>query len=146
MPEGKPYTPPRFVRHDSEADYPDWARNAVKSIRQEFGVNKSFPFEVKPEFITVSDSDGKYVDVSDGFCQLLGYHRDELIGKSYGEVTAPNTNDIPTVFSLFSKLGYMHGLWMLVSRRGTRILVRYESWIRPDSCFESRMEIVGAGY
>jgi PAS domain S-box-containing protein len=146
MPEGKPYTPPRLVRHDSEADYPDWARNAVKSIRQEFGVNKSLPFEVKPEFITVADCDGKYVDVSDGFCQLLGYRRDELIGKSFGDLTAPNTTDIPTVFKLFSKLGYMHGLWMLVSRRGTRVLVRYEAWIRPDSRFESRMEIVGAGY
>jgi hypothetical protein len=81
----------------------------------------------------------------DAFCRLLGYQRDELIGKSYGEAKAPNTKDVPTVFELFAKLGYMHGLWMRVSRRGTRILVRQESWIRPDSCFASRMEIADAG-
>jgi hypothetical protein len=49
------------------------------------------------------------------------------------------------VFESFAKLGYRRGLWMQVSRRGTRILVRQESWIWPDSCFESRMEIVDAG-
>src|SRR5882724_6960986 len=39
----------------------------------------------------------------------------------------------------------MHGLWLLVSREGTRILVRYEAWLRPDSYIEGHMEVVGAG-
>jgi PAS domain S-box-containing protein len=102
--------------------------------------------EVKPEFITVIDSDRKFVQVSESFCRLLGYQPEELIGKPYDDVTAPNTNDIPTVYRLFTELGYMHGLWMLTSRRGTRVLVRYESWIRPDSYIEGHMELVGAGY
>jgi len=37
-------------------------------------------------------------------------------------------------------------MWMLVTREGTRILVRYESWLRPDSYIEGHMEVVGAGY
>jgi hypothetical protein len=41
----------------------------------------------------------------DAFCQLLGCQRDELIGRSYGELTAPHTNDAPKVFELFAKLG-----------------------------------------
>jgi PAS domain S-box-containing protein len=102
--------------------------------------------EVKAEFVTAVNSDRKFVEVSESFCRLLGYRREELIGKLYDEVTAPNTNDIPTVFRLFSEMGYMHGLWMLASRRGTHILVRYESWIRPDSYIEGHMELVGAGY
>jgi hypothetical protein len=61
-------------------------------------------------------------------------------------LTAPDTNDIQTVFDLFSRLGYMHGLWMLVARKGTRILVRYEAWVRADSLIEGHMEVVGAGY
>jgi hypothetical protein len=40
----------------------------------------------------------------------------------------------------------MHGLWMLVHRTGTRILVRYDAWIRSDSKIESNMELVAAGY
>jgi len=42
------------------------------------------------------------------------------------------------------KLGYLHGLWMLVTREGNWILVRYESWLRADSYIEGRMEVVGA--
>jgi PAS domain S-box-containing protein len=99
-----------------------------------------------PEYVTVVDSDRKHVQVSDNFCQVVGYRREELIGKRYDDLTAPEITDIPNVFRMFARLGYMHGLWMLVTRKGTRILVRYESWLRPDSYIEGHMEIVGAGY
>ena len=33
-----------------------------------------------------------------------------------------------------------------INREGTRILVRYEAWLRPDSYIEGHMEVVGAGY
>lgn len=144
MPKAKPYVPPHVIRYRSEADCPDSVRDAVKSIRQ--GLDITPRYEVKPEFITVVDSDRNFVEVSESFCLLLGYRREELIGKPYDDVTAPNTNDIPTVFRLFSEMGYMHGLWMLAGRRGTRVLVRYESWIRPDSYIEGHMELVGAGH
>jgi PAS domain S-box-containing protein len=142
MSKGKRYIPPHVNRYESQADCPDRTRDRVKSMRQELDSR----LEVKPEFITVVDRDRKFVQVSDSFCQLLGYRREELIGKPYDEVTAPNTNDIPTVFRLFTEMGYMHGLWLLASRQGTRVLVRYESWIRPDSYIEGHMELVGAGY
>ena len=143
MPKRKPYTPPRVIRYESEAAYPARTRRSVKALRQELEV---LQFEVKPQYVTVVDRDRRYVEVSDSFCQLVGYQREELVGKRYDDLTAPNTNDIPTVFGLFQKLGYMHGPWLLVNREGTRILVRYESWIRPDSYIEGHMEVVGAGY
>jgi hypothetical protein len=40
----------------------------------------------------------------------------------------------------------MHGLWMFVSREGKRILVRYESWLRPDEKIEGHMELVEEGF
>jgi PAS domain-containing protein len=70
-----------------------------------------------PEYVTVVDSDRKYVQVSDNFCQLVGYRREELIGKRYDDLTAPEITDIPNVFGMFARLGYMHGLWMLVTAR-----------------------------
>ena len=132
MPKRKPYTPPRVIRYESEAAYPARTRRIA--------------IEVKSQYVTVVDSDRKYVEVSDSFCQLVGYQREELVGMRSDDLAAPNTNDIPTVFGLFQKLGYMHGLWLLVSREGTRILVRYEAWIRSDSYIEGHMEVVGAGY
>jgi len=120
-----------------------YARPSFKTLRQEL---EAAQFEVKPQYVTVVDSDRRYVEVSDSFCQLVGYQREELVGMRYDDLTAPHTNDIPKVFALFARQGYMHGLWLLVSRGGTRILVRYESWIRPDSYIEGHMEVVGAGY
>ena len=143
MPKRKPYARPSFIRHESETEYPERARSIVKTLRQELGV---LQFEVEPQYVTVVDSDRRYVEVSDSFCQLVGYQREELVGMRSDDLAAPNTNDIPTVFGLFQKLGYMHGLWLLVSREGTRILVRYEAWIRSDSYIEGHMEVVGAGY
>jgi PAS domain S-box-containing protein len=139
MSKRKPYAPPSVNRYEREADYPNWTKHIVKLLHNEL----SPQYEVKCEHVTVVDRDRKYVEVSDSFCRLVGYQREELLGKRYDELTAADTNDIPSVYKMFSKLGYMHGLWMLVSRDGARILVRYESWLRPDSLIEGRMEVVG---
>jgi hypothetical protein len=59
----KPYEPPRFTRHDSKTKYPDWTKNAVQSIREE--LVKSSPLSGEaPEYVTVVDSDRKYIEVS----------------------------------------------------------------------------------
>jgi PAS domain S-box-containing protein len=86
--------------------------------------------------------DRKYVHVSDSFCKLVGYEAHELLGRRCDELTAPKTCDIPLVHNLFMRLGYMHGLWMLVHRTGGNILVRYEAWRRSDSLIESNMDLV----
>lgn len=140
------YTPPHVNRHDTEADYPAWTKDIVKTLRQEAALKAPQELKLPANYTTVVDADRRYVQVSDAFCQLVGYSRQELIGRRYDELTAPDTNDIPVVFDLFSRLGYMQGLWLLVSRQGTRTLVRYEAWVRPDSYIEGRMEPVGAGY
>lgn len=100
---------------------------------------------VRPEYRLVVDGDRRYTEVSDSFCNLVGYQRKDVVGKRYDDFTAPSTSNILAIFKLFSKLGYMQGLWMFVSREGTRILVRYEAWLRPDSFIEANLELVGAG-
>jgi PAS domain-containing protein len=97
---------------------------------------------VAPTYTTVVNQERKFVEVSDSFCTLVGYKTEELIGRRFDHLTALNTADIPTTFHLFSKLGYMHGLWLLVHRTGYRILIRYESWLRPDANIQSNIEVV----
>ena len=97
---------------------------------------------VRPEYRVVVDGDRRYTEVSDSFCNLVGYQRKDVVGKRYDDFTAPKTNDIRAIFKLFSKLGYMQGLWVFVNREGTRILVRYEAWLRPDSFIEANLEVV----
>ena len=95
-----------------------------------------------PVYTSVVDRDHKYIEVSEGFCELVGYKMEELIGMPYDRLTAFNSADIAKTYRLFSRLGYMHGLWMLVHRTGYRILVRYESWLRPDNYVQSNLELV----
>jgi PAS domain S-box-containing protein len=142
----KPCIPPHVTRYRSEADYPEWTRSTVQLVRQSAELNSSLLTSADGHYIAVLDANRKYVQVSENFCQLLGYSHWELEEKRVDDLTAPETSDVPMVFDLFSRLGYMHGLWMLVARKGTRILIRYEAWLRPDSLIEGHMEVVGAGY
>jgi PAS domain S-box-containing protein len=129
-----------MVGKRAHADVPNELKNLFRVLREDAsGQNSS---TVKPVYTTLIDGDRRYVEVSDSFCQLVGYGREELIGTRYDDLTAPGTNDIPTVFRLFVKNGYMHGLWMLRHRDGTPILVRYESWVRSDCLIEGKMERV----
>ena len=100
---------------------------------------------VQPDYVTVVNSRRKFVEVSPAFCKLLGYTEEELIGKTYDEITVPRTNDIPLVLEMFLKIGYMSGIWVLAHRSGTKLFVRYECVIRKDGLFESQMELLAAG-
>jgi PAS domain S-box-containing protein len=145
VPKDEPRTPRRTTRYGAERQYPDWAKKLAKAMGQELG-NPEIPrIRVAPQYVTVVDIDRRFVEVSDSFCQLMGYSREELIGKRYDDLTAPGTTDVSSVYSLFAKAGYMHGLWLFVSREGKRILVRYESWLRPDAKIEGHMELVELG-
>jgi PAS domain-containing protein len=140
----KPYVAPKAVRHETDHKVPSELRSVAQELRDE--VMEQLGPPVQADYTTLVDADRRYIEVSDSFCQLVGYRREELIGKRYDDLTAPGTNDIPTVFRLFVKHGYMHGLWMLVHRTGARVLVRYESWVRPDCYIQSKMELVRGGH
>lgn len=129
----RPYVSPCLTAYEPK-DLPEWMRPP----RRDFFEGA----KVAPTYTAVVDRDRKYVDVSEGFCELVGYKMEELIGMPYDRLTAADSADIPTTYRLFSRLGYMHGLWMLVHRTGYRILVRYEAWLRPDKNIQSNLELV----
>jgi len=114
------------------------------SSRHSAGEKSESEAIVAGELRALIDLDRRYVYVSDEFCELVGYSREELIGTRYDDLSAPDTNDLRTVFNLFCQLEYMHGLWMFLARGGKRILVRYESWLRPDLLIEAHMQLVPA--
>jgi PAS domain S-box-containing protein len=140
----KPYPAPSVTQHGFGNEYLAWITRSLESPTEEQGRFRQRAAE--SDYVTVVNHDREFVEVSDNFCQLVGYEREELLGKQYDELTAPNTYDIEKFARLFAKLGYMHGLWLLVSRGGTRILIRYDAWVRPDALIETHMELVGAGY
>jgi CspA family cold shock protein len=133
MDKKKPHVPPPLTTDDPK-NVPEW----LNLMRQDVLKGAHVP----PTYTTVVDQDRKYVDVSESFCKLVGYKIEELIGTRYDDLTALNTADIPMTYNLFSRLGYMHGLWMFVHRTGYHILIRYEAWLRPDTNIQSNIEVV----
>jgi PAS domain S-box-containing protein len=127
------YVPPHLTVYDPK-DLPEWMKLPQEELFE--GAH------VLPTYTAIVDRDRKYVDVSESFCELVGYKSEELIGTRYDHITALNSADIPTTHRLLFRLGYMHGLWMFVHRTGYRILTRYEAWLRPDKNVQSNMEVV----
>ena len=136
MDDKKPDVPRRRLAAHDPRNVPEW----VKLLREDL-LNG---LHVAPTYTTVVDQDRKYVNVSENFCELVGYPIKELIGTPYDALTAPNTTHIPTTHDLFSRIGYMHGLWTLVHRTGYHILIRYEAWLRADANIQSNIEVVKA--
>ncbi len=134
MSDKKPYVPPRLTEYD-----PKNVPELVKLLKED-----RLSAHVSPAYTIVVDQDRKYIEVSDSFSKLVGYKTEELLGMRYDSLTAPNSADISTTFNLFSKLGYMYGLWMLVHRSGYRILIRYEAWLRQDANIQANIEVVQA--
>lgn len=100
---------------------------------------------VRSEYVTVIDDRRRFVEVSPSFCKLLGYTEDELIGKLYDDFTVPGTNHIPITWQLFTKTGFLFGIWVFAHRSGTKLFVRFEAFARADSLYETHMELLAAG-
>jgi PAS domain S-box-containing protein len=95
--------------------------------------------------VTLANSRGRSVEVSPSFCKLLGYSEGELVGRLYNDVTVPGTNHIPITWQLFTKTGYLFGIWVFAHRRGTKLFVRFEAFAREDGLYETHMELLAAG-
>jgi PAS domain S-box-containing protein len=50
-----------------------------------------FDAHVLPDYSVKVDLNRHYIDVSDAFCEVLGYTRDELVGKRYPASWARST-------------------------------------------------------
>ena len=71
-------------------------------------------FMSMPAGMMVCDVDGRYVTVNDAFCEMLGYSRDELIGRSYMDITHPD--DVEQNEEWFSRLVEVGGTVNLTKR------------------------------
>jgi hypothetical protein len=142
MPSRDPrYTPPANIALTCKAAYP-------ASMTHGFQEHDAAPGQraAAPPCTILIGKDNSYLEVSDCFCRLVGYSRDELLRMKLEDLAAPGTADITTTFNPSNDTGCAHGLWLLVSWEGTRILVRYESRVRIDSLMQTQLELIGAGY
>ncbi|MES1187708.1 MAG: PAS domain S-box protein [Myxococcales bacterium] len=90
-------------------------------------------FETAPDGIFIAGPDGRYTDVNAAGCRLLGYSREELIGRSIAELVAPE--DLARQASLKRHVlegGMEVSEWRLRRKDGTFVTVELSSNALPD--------------
>lgn len=85
---------------------------------------------ITPPGVVEVDSHRCYIAVNEAACRLLGYRRDELVGKTIDEISAPSGAHVPAMFHKFKSDGSMKGVFALRRKSGEIIWIRYESSIK----------------
>ncbi|MCJ8501036.1 hybrid sensor histidine kinase/response regulator [Desulfatitalea alkaliphila] len=80
------------------------------------------------------DEEGRFIDVNQAFLDTLGYRREELIGKYFGDILHPDWVDhFKTNFPRFKAVGEVLGVeFEMVKKDGGTILVYFNGKIQRD--------------
>ena len=97
--------------------------------------------ELQKEYVIFADSSRRYLDCSDGICQLLGYDRMELIGMTIDDVSF-SPDRTPGLFEKFLKRGEQDGEYVLRHKSGRPVLITYHSYAFADGCLAAVWEPV----
>ena len=97
-------------------------------------MNPHFHPELDGEYVVYVDASRRYVTVTDGVCKLLGYSREELLGKTIEDVTPPEArSDVADEFRQYVNYSVLSGEYILLAADGRRIPIRCGSLCKPGS-------------
>ncbi len=98
--------------------------------------------EVRGEYVAFVNCARRYIEVTDGFCALLGYSRAELLGRRVDDITLPDAANVPELFSQYLLSGEQRGTYLLRHRSGRAIRIRYTARVFPDGCMAASFELL----
>ena len=97
--------------------------------------------ELEGRYVAFVDEQRRYLDVTDGVCELLGHSRSELLNMRIDDVTAPSMrSQAPPLFQRYLADGLQRGSYVLLHRDGHEILITYIARAFPDGCLVARWE------
>ena len=85
------------------------------------------------KYVAFADSARRYLDCSDGVCELLGYSREELLAKTVDDVSF-HVAEVCDLFAEYLKRGKLEGEYVLRHKSGTPIPIKFKSFVFPDGC------------
>ena len=95
--------------------------------------------ELAPDAFFLADLDGRFTDVNQAACRMLGYERDELVGKTILDIIPPE--DAPRLAAVRAALlvpGQVHRAeWTQKRKDGTSVPVEVSSNILPDGRWQA---------
>jgi len=95
-------------------------------------------FERAPLGYQSLDENGCFLDVNDAWLETLGYKRDQVIGRWFGDFLAPDFRDsFRERFPIFKEQGQIHSEFEMMHANGTRHFIAFEGRIGygPDGGF-----------
>lgn len=97
--------------------------------------------ELEGKYVAFVDEHRRYLDVTDGVCELLGYSRSDLLAMRIDDVTSPvmRANTSP-LFQQYLADGLQQGDYILQRRDGKDVTIKYLARIFPDGCMVARWE------
>ena len=96
-------------------------------------------FEHAPMGYQSLDEDGCFIEVNQAWLETLGYTREEVIGKWFGEFMTPEFVDgFRERFPLFKAKGKIHSEFEMLHKDGRRLVIAFEGRIgyKPDGTFK----------
>ncbi len=107
-------------------------RQAEESLRQSEQRYREL-FESAPDGIFMATQDGRYTDVNAAGCRLLGYAREELVGRSITEFVSPDAHPRQSTLARHILEGGAEvSEWELRRKDGTFVPVELSSNALPD--------------
>ncbi len=133
----------RRRRHLEEAN--DALRNASEE-RARLLARERETIELAPDAYFLANLDARLTDVNQAACQLVGYARDELIGKTIFDVIPPE--DAARLEAVKAELlvpgTVTKSEWTLMRRDGTRVPVETSANILPDGRWQAFIRDISA--
>lgn len=76
------------------------------------------------------DINGYFIEVNEKWCDMLGYRRDEIIGKWFGSLVAPEyLEGFKKRFPKFKRQGHIKSEFEMLHKDGTRVFINFEGRI-----------------
>jgi CheY-like chemotaxis protein len=91
------------------------------------------------EYVAFANRSRRYVRVSEGFCRLLGYSREEMLHMSIDELAA-TPSEVSERWEQYIVDGKLQGEITLRDRSGALVPMAFSARVFPDGCMVSRME------
>lgn len=108
-------------------------RRAIELALAQEQVRTNTIVEDSADAIFITNSEGRYVQVNQQACLLLGYRRDELLQKSIADITLlEEAQSIGAIFETIKETGRLRTELNLVHRDGTLVPVEMNAVTLPD--------------
>ena len=93
------------------------------------------------KYVVFVDASRRYVDCSDGVCELLGYSREEMLEKRIEDISY-DVGQVPRLFAEYVEAGTQQGEYVLQRKDRTPLPVRYQAFVFGDGCHAAVWEPV----